>query len=92
MQTENQTKKFHTRDYLLRSYVEAKDPNIHFQTVSPRPGKAEFVTEATDTLYSIIAEYNSNASIPVQDFIEAMKAAKDDMMDLLRSERAGVTR
>ena len=92
MQTESQTKKFRTRDYLLRTFVKAKNSNIPFQTVCPRPDKVEYITDATDALYRIIAEYNSNAPVPVQDFIEAMKDVKDEMMDLLRSQRAGVPR
>lgn len=92
MQTETPNKKFRTRDYLLKTFVNAKKPTIPFQTECPRPGKVEFVTNANDELYRIISEYNSNASVPVQDFIEAMKATKDEMMDLFRSRQTAVPR
>ena len=89
MQTESQNKKFRTRDHRLTSYVEARDPNTHFQEVSPRPGKVEFVTDATDTVYKLVSEFNCNSPIPVQDFIQAEQSVKDRMMDLLRSQQAG---
>jgi hypothetical protein len=47
-----------------------------------RNGKVIFSFPASDDLYRLMANYNSNVNVPVTDFVTAVKALRGQMLTM----------
>lgn len=45
-------------------------------------GRVVFVFSATDDLYKLMTNYNSNVNVPVTDFVTAVKALRGQMLTM----------
>lgn len=45
-------------------------------------GRVVFVFPATDDLYKLMVNYNSNVNVPVTDFVTTVKALRGQMLTL----------
>lgn len=70
---------FTTLDLYLSSYLSLKNLK---PTLEINHGKVIFAFSATDTLYKLIAEYNSNQNVPIADFVTELKILRGRMLSL----------
>jgi hypothetical protein len=75
-------KTFTTLDIYVSSYLALQgiEPRLEL-----RNGKVVFTFEATDTLYQLMNDYNSNALIEVADFATAIKTLRGKMLSAKES-------
>lgn len=71
------TKTFTTLDIYLSAFLSLHDLE---PTLEMRNGKVVFTFEATDTLYRLMSDFNSNPEIPCLDMITAIKTLRGKML------------
>lgn len=71
--------KFTTLDLYLSSFISLQgiEPNLEI-----KGNKVAFSFEPTDRLYRIMADFNSNAEVPVADYATILKTLKGKMLSL----------
>ena len=70
-------KRFTTLDLYLSAFLSLHDLTPVLET---RDGRVVFVFEATDSLYQLMSEYNSNEPIEVADYTTAIKTLRGKML------------
>jgi len=75
--TETKQKTFSTLDLYLSSFLSLCGicPNLEI-----RNGKVIFTFFATDKLYKLMMDFNSNVSVPVADFVTTIKSLRGKMI------------
>lgn len=71
------TKTFTTLDIYLSAFLSLHDLE---PTLEIRSGKVVFTFEATDTLYRLMNDFNSNEPVEVADYTTAIKALRGKML------------
>ena len=71
------TKTFSTLDIYLASFLALNEQDV---TLELRNGKVVFTFEATDSLYRLMNEFNSNVKVDVADYTTAIKTLRGKML------------
>lgn len=71
------TKAFSTLDIYLASFLSLHDQDV---TLELQNGKVIFTFEATDSLYRLMNQFNSNETIPVLDYTTVIKTLRGKML------------
>ncbi len=77
--TESNQKTFTTLDLYLSSFLSMAgiSPNLELSN-----GKVIFTFPATETLYRLMMDFNSNASVPAADFVTTIKTLRGQMLTM----------
>ena len=76
-------KTFQTLDLYISSYLTLCGMQPELQVTN---GRVIFVFPRSDDLYRLLSNYNSNITIPVADFVTAVKMLRGQMLTM-RSQR-----
>ena len=70
---------FQTRDPFLASYLLAQNNPLTYQNDR---GQIVFVFSSSPELDRLVADFNGNGSVPVQDFVQSFKQVRTNMYTL----------
>ena len=71
------TKAFGAMDIYLASFLSLHDQDV---TLEMQNGKVVFTLEASDSLYRLMNQFNSNVQIPVLNYTTAIKTLRGKML------------
>jgi hypothetical protein len=73
------TRLFTTLDIYLSAFISLHDLDPVLEIAN---GKVVFVFEATDSLYKLMNDFNSNESVDVADYTTAIKTLRGKMLSM----------
>ncbi len=82
-------KDFVCSDFRLAAWLISFDIPVTIESNPRRPQRAQFKAPATDRVYELIAQYNSNGLVPVLTLLENIEVLKDKIMEIRQNGRAG---
>ena len=83
--TRNRERPFATLDIYLASFLQLNNMKV---TLELKDERVIFVFSASDELYHLMMQYNSNVNVPVADFVVAVKTLRGQMLTMREGRRS----